>query len=132
MGKVVRGPAERQSLYGETEDANSAKVSSTQFRPNLDTPYCATYHSNKSSQLSLALSNRMLLLSLLPLFAISALAAKKASPDAHDQLVALAAANNGVIKLDDDSFGLLTSPNRNWSAVVQLTALKAFKCAPCK
>ncbi|KIJ44078.1 hypothetical protein M422DRAFT_252570 [Sphaerobolus stellatus SS14] len=75
----------------------------------------------------------MLLLSLLPLFALSAFAAKNsASADPRDQLIALAAEGNGVIKLDDDTYNLLTSPSRNWSAIVQLTALNSFKCGPCK
>jgi len=74
----------------------------------------------------------MLLLSLIPLLALSVFAAKKSAPDAKEQLVALAAANNGVIKLNDATYGLLTSPDRDWSAVIQLTALNSFKCAPCK
>ncbi|KAF8522288.1 dolichyl-diphosphooligosaccharide-protein glycotransferase [Hysterangium stoloniferum] len=53
--------------------------------------------------------------------------------DAKSKLIALAAANNGVVKLDDESYNLLASPDRDWSSVIQLTALGgAFKCPPCK
>lgn len=49
------------------------------------------------------------------------------------QLADLAAAGNGVIKLDPKSFDLLTSPKRTWSASIQLTALDGRrKCFPCK
>lgn len=58
------------------------------------------------------------------------LAAQK-SP--HDQLVELAAAGNGIIRLNERTFDLLTSPNRDWSASIQLTALNPQRrCAPCK
>ncbi|KAL4067650.1 hypothetical protein J3A83DRAFT_4097088 [Scleroderma citrinum] len=51
----------------------------------------------------------------------------------HDELVELAAAGNGIIKLDERTFDLLTSPNRAWSASIQLTALNPQRrCAPCK
>ncbi|KAI6099872.1 hypothetical protein EDD16DRAFT_1763999 [Pisolithus croceorrhizus] len=58
------------------------------------------------------------------------LAAQK-SP--RDELVQLAAAGNGVIRLDERTFDLLTSPNRDWSAAIQLTALNPQRrCGPCK
>ncbi|KIM65292.1 hypothetical protein SCLCIDRAFT_539085 [Scleroderma citrinum Foug A] len=58
------------------------------------------------------------------------LAARK-SP--HDQLVELAAAGDGIIRLNERTFDLLTSPNRDWSASIQLTALNPQRrCAPCK
>ncbi|KAF8163316.1 oligosaccharyl transferase subunit OST3/OST6 family [Crassisporium funariophilum] len=53
----------------------------------------------------------------------------------HQQLIQLSAAgaSNGIIKLDADTFDLLTSPKRTWSASIQLTALDARrKCNPCK
>lgn len=50
-----------------------------------------------------------------------------------EQLAQLAAAGNGIIKLDADTFDLLTSPKRTWSASVQLTALDPRRrCMPCK
>ena len=59
------------------------------------------------------------------------LAAKKST---YEQVLELAdAAKDGVIQLNDDNFGLLTSARREWSVVVQFTALdKKMKCAPCK
>ncbi|KAK7014849.1 hypothetical protein R3P38DRAFT_2997956 [Favolaschia claudopus] len=72
----------------------------------------------------------------LPLFAFLSLSlvARAASQDeARQKLVALAAAGNGVIKLDSDSFDLLTAPNRDWSAAIHFTALDPRRrCAPCK
>ena len=41
----------------------------------------------------------------------------------QEEFVAQAAANNGHLKLDSDSFDLLTAPDREWSATIQLTAL---------
>ncbi|KAI5122956.1 hypothetical protein M0805_006835 [Coniferiporia weirii] len=69
------------------------------------------------------------------LFALAALplclAATKSSIQQLSELAA--ASNDGVIKLDEQLFDLLTSPKRDWSVVVQLTALnKNMKCAPCK
>lgn len=57
-----------------------------------------------------------------------------ASKTPVDQLIELAAASpDGVIRLDEAAFDLITSPTREWSAVVQLTALnKNMKCTPCK
>ena len=64
------------------------------------------------------------------LYVPSCLAAPK-SP--HDQLVELAAAGNGIIRLNERTFDLLTFPNRDWSASIQLTALNPQRrCAPCK
>ncbi|KDQ07924.1 hypothetical protein BOTBODRAFT_166427 [Botryobasidium botryosum FD-172 SS1] len=47
---------------------------------------------------------------------------------------ALAASSpDGVIKLDSKTFDAITTGYREWSVVVQLTALGSdFKCAPCK
>jgi len=51
----------------------------------------------------------------------------------HAQLVKLAAANDGVVKLDSTTYKLLTSSKRDWTSSVQLTALdSAFRCAPCR
>ncbi|EJU05753.1 hypothetical protein DACRYDRAFT_62405 [Dacryopinax primogenitus] len=50
----------------------------------------------------------------------------------HAELVRLAAANNGVIKLNPVLYDALTAPNRQWSAAIQFTALSPqFKCSPC-
>ena len=56
---------------------------------------------------------------------------------AHDsprqQLVKLAAGNSGLINLDAQTFDLLVSPERDWSASIHFTALeKKRKCGPCK
>ncbi|KAJ7172460.1 hypothetical protein C8R46DRAFT_1086003 [Mycena filopes] len=75
-----------------------------------------------------------MLLSLLPLLALLSPLARAAPPDgAHQKLVALAAAGGGLIKLDAASYDLLTTPNRDWSASIQFTALDSRRrCAPCK
>ncbi|KAK1236532.1 oligosaccharyl transferase subunit ost3/OST6 [Marasmius sp. AFHP31] len=74
----------------------------------------------------------MLISTLLPLLALPF--AWAASPaDTRQKLVDLSVAGNGVIRLDPKTFDLLTSPNRNWSAAVHLTALdKRRRCTPCK
>ncbi|KAI0079940.1 oligosaccharyl transferase subunit OST3/OST6 family [Panus rudis PR-1116 ss-1] len=71
---------------------------------------------------------------LRPLLALCALPfALAASKNPHEELVNLAAAGNGVIKLDERTYDLLTTPHRNWSAAVQFTALNPRRrCAPCK
>jgi oligosaccharyltransferase complex subunit gamma len=69
----------------------------------------------------------LLSLLALPLIAL----ASKDSP--HQQLVNLAAQNNGVINLDAKTFDLLTSPKRDWSASIHFTALdKRRRCNPCR
>jgi OST3 / OST6 family, transporter family len=83
--------------------------------------------------LSFATATTMLIslpfLSLLTLPAI--VLAAQDSP--RQQLVKLAAQNSGVIDLDAKTFELLTSPERDWSASIQFTALdKRRKCGPCK
>ncbi|KAF4615316.1 hypothetical protein D9613_003071 [Agrocybe pediades] len=51
----------------------------------------------------------------------------------EQRLVELANAGNGVITLNEDTFDLLTSPKRTWSASIQLTALDGRRrCGPCK
>lgn len=71
-------------------------------------------------------------LSLLPLlFSPLCLAAATKTP--HEELIALAESNHGIIKLNSQTWDLLTAPKRDWSAVVQLTALNQnMKCAPCR
>ncbi|KAH7889676.1 hypothetical protein F5I97DRAFT_1801624 [Phlebopus sp. FC_14] len=68
---------------------------------------------------------------LLALFHLPLCLAAKKSP--HEELVELAAAGNGLIRLDERIYDLLTSPKRTWSASIQLTALNPQRrCAPCK
>ncbi|KZT09427.1 oligosaccharyl transferase subunit OST3/OST6 family [Laetiporus sulphureus 93-53] len=51
----------------------------------------------------------------------------------HTRLVKLAAANNGVVNLDEHTYSILTNPKRTWSATVQFTALdRKRRCTPCK
>ncbi|KAJ7102575.1 hypothetical protein B0H15DRAFT_898910 [Mycena belliarum] len=70
-------------------------------------------------------------LALVSLPLIYALATKV--DDIHQELIALAAAAGGPIKLDSSSFDLLTTPHRNWSASIEFTALHPRrKCVPCK
>ncbi|KAJ7046797.1 hypothetical protein C8F04DRAFT_1061785 [Mycena alexandri] len=72
---------------------------------------------------------------LLPLLALLSLPFARAASDdaAHKKLVALAAAGGGLIKLDAASYDLLTTPNRDWSASIQFTALDSRRrCSPCK
>ncbi|KAG5727997.1 Magnesium transporter protein 1 [Termitomyces sp. T112] len=53
--------------------------------------------------------------------------------DPFQRLSELATAGNGLIKLDSNTFDLLTSPQRTWSVSVQMTALDPRrKCTPCK
>ncbi|KAI0062272.1 dolichyl-diphosphooligosaccharide-protein glycotransferase [Artomyces pyxidatus] len=73
-----------------------------------------------------------MLLSFLALLALPA-CIFAAQQSTHDRLVKLAAQNGGVIKLDAHTFDLLTSPQRDWSASIQFTAMdKRRKCNPCK
>ncbi|KAG6900883.1 hypothetical protein C0993_010001 [Termitomyces sp. T159_Od127] len=56
-----------------------------------------------------------------------------AAQDPVQQLSELAAAGKGLIKLDSNTFDLLTSPQRTWSVSVQMTALDPKrKCSPCR
>ncbi|KAI9070391.1 oligosaccharyl transferase subunit OST3/OST6 family [Trametes sanguinea] len=74
----------------------------------------------------------MLLLPILALLSIPFCIAASAQ-STHEKLVKLAAANNGVIKLDESTYNLLTSPKRNWSASIHFTALDPRRrCGPCK
>ncbi|KAF7304898.1 hypothetical protein MKEN_01204100 [Mycena kentingensis (nom. inval.)] len=67
------------------------------------------------------------------LLSLVALPIVLAAPDIKSKLVSLAAAGNGVIRLDADTFDLLTTDTRDWSVSVQLTALDPRRrCMPCK
>nr|GAT58663.1 predicted protein [Mycena chlorophos] len=69
---------------------------------------------------------------LLPFLALS-LSAAAAPSDTRQKLVSLAAAGGGVIRLDADTFDLLTEPARDWSASIEFTALDPRRrCMPCK
>lgn len=60
-----------------------------------------------------------------------ALCAKQYTTEDFSDLAAKS--SGGVIKLDEQLFDALTSPKRDWSVVVQLTALdKSMRCTPCK
>ncbi|KAF8682273.1 Acid phosphatase-like protein [Rhizoctonia solani] len=49
------------------------------------------------------------------------------------KLASLAAKNGGVIKLDSELYDVITAKDREWSVVVQLTAMgDQFKCEPCR
>ncbi|OSX65078.1 hypothetical protein POSPLADRAFT_1178709 [Postia placenta MAD-698-R-SB12] len=73
-----------------------------------------------------------MLLPLLALFALPLCLAASTEAN-HAKLVQLAAANDGVIRLDQSTYRLLTSPRRNWSASVQFTAMdKRRRCTPCR
>ena len=83
----------------------------------------------------IALSFATTMLILLPFLSFLALPAiaLAAQDSPRQQLVKLAAANNGVINLDAETFELLTAPERDWSASIHFTALdKRRKCGPCK
>lgn len=74
----------------------------------------------------------MLLPALLALFALP-LCLALSKEESHAELVKAAAAGNGVIKLDDYTYDLLTSPDREWSASVVFSALDPRrKCGPCR
>jgi oligosaccharyltransferase complex subunit gamma len=72
---------------------------------------------------------------LLPFLSLLALPAivLAAQDSPRQQLVKLAARNNGLINLDSETLDLLISPERDWSASIHFTALeKKRKCGPCK
>jgi hypothetical protein len=69
------------------------------------------------------------LLALWPLFLRGVAASNGTLP----QLVALAAAGRGAIKLDSTTFDVLTGANRSWSASVVFTSLDPRNgCEPCR
>lgn len=57
-----------------------------------------------------------------------------AAKTTHETFIELADATpDGVIRLNEETFELLTSSKRNYSALVQFTAMgKNMKCTPCK
>ncbi|KLO10678.1 dolichyl-diphosphooligosaccharide-protein glycotransferase [Schizopora paradoxa] len=57
-----------------------------------------------------------------------------ASSSPHERLVQLAdASSDGIIQLNDETFDLVTSSKRDWSVVLQLTAMdKKMRCSPCR
>jgi oligosaccharyltransferase complex subunit gamma len=71
---------------------------------------------------------------VLPLLSLLLPAIAFASQDnSSQQLVKLAAENNGIINLNPKVYDLLTSPKRDWSASILFTALdKKRRCGPCK
>jgi oligosaccharyltransferase complex subunit gamma len=74
-----------------------------------------------------------LLSTFIALLALPLALALAASSDPRERLVKLAAAGNGIIKLDHKTYDLLTTPNRDWSTSILLTAMdKRRSCAPCK
>lgn len=79
---------------------------------------------------------QMFLLPYIPLLFLASSIAKKSAKtndSTKENLIALAAKNNGLIRLDDDMFNLITSSDRDWSVMVQFTALTStYKCEPCK
>lgn len=79
---------------------------------------------------------QMFLLPYIPLLFLASSIAKKSAKtndSIKENLITLAAKNNGLIRLDDDMFNLITSPDREWSVIVQFTALtSSYKCEPCK
>ena len=75
----------------------------------------------------------MLLLPLLALLALPLCQALVTKQQAHDELVKLSNANNGVVNVDDRTFEMLTHPNRDWSSIIVFTAMDPRrKCAPCR
>jgi len=75
------------------------------------------------------------MLLLAPLFALFLLPISLAASveKDHAKLVQLAAANNGIIPLDESTFSALTNPKRTWSASIQFTAMdNRRRCTPCK
>ncbi|KAI0341618.1 oligosaccharyl transferase subunit OST3/OST6 family [Trametopsis cervina] len=74
----------------------------------------------------------MLLSSLLALFVLPVCLAVS-SQQTQDDLVRLAKAGQGIIKLDERTFEVLTSPTREWSSTIVFTAMDPRrKCGPCK
>ncbi|KAJ3523790.1 hypothetical protein NM688_g8668 [Phlebia brevispora] len=83
-------------------------------------------------EIAALLAAMLLLLPLLALFALP-LAFALSPEETQAELSKLAQANNGVIKLDERTFDLLTAPQRTWSSTIVFTALDPRrKCGPCK
>ena len=93
-------------------------------------PFSSSDTSRTSRQL---LQPRMLWTPILALILLPLTLVSAALEVEHDKLVKLAAASNGVIKLDEPTFNLLTHPKRTWSAAIQFTAMdKRRRCNPCR
>ncbi|TFY82622.1 hypothetical protein EWM64_g1387 [Hericium alpestre] len=74
-----------------------------------------------------------MLLPFLLLLALPACILAAKPQNVQERFVNLAQQNDGIIKLDADTFDLLTSPKRNWSTSIQFTALdKRRRCNPCR
>jgi len=72
------------------------------------------------------------LLSILPFLALSAFSSTSAQTT-REEFAAAAAKNGGIVKLNTKSFDALIGANREWSSVVQLTAMGSkFNCKPCR
>ena len=90
------------------------------------------YDTLQLMKLILELDKKMLSRLLTLSLGLLALPLAFANPTA-EKLAGLAAKNGGVIKLDPSLYELITGPDREWNAVVQLTAMgDQFKCAPCR
>lgn len=64
--------------------------------------------------------------------ALQALAASSKSA-LHSQLIDLAAQNGGVVPIDAALFEQITIKERDWSIVLQFTAMAPnMKCTPCR
>jgi len=73
------------------------------------------------------------MIKVLALLALLALPSSLAFKTPQQQLVDLAAANNGHITLDEATYDMLTSNKRTWSVAIQFTAQNPQRrCVPCK
>ncbi|KIO26222.1 hypothetical protein M407DRAFT_243789 [Tulasnella calospora MUT 4182] len=56
-----------------------------------------------------------------------------AAESPREQFSALAASHGGIIKLNSKTFDAITTPDRDWSVAIQMTALSGThaKCEPC-
>ena len=91
------------------------------------------FSSSDTSRISQYIQLRMLWIPTLALLLLPFTLVSAALDAEQDKLIKLAAAGNGVIKLDEATFNLLTHPERTWSAAIQFTAMDSRrKCIPCK
>lgn len=67
------------------------------------------------------------------LLLVGLLAVVAQAQSTREQFAALAASHGGVIKLNTKTFDAITAPDREWSVVIQMTALSghSVKCEPC-
>lgn len=75
-----------------------------------------------------------MLLSFLTLLALPFAIVAASVDENHARLVKLAAASSdGVIRLDEHLYNVITDPKRTWSASIHFTAMdKRRRCTPCK